>query len=158
MLLIWLKFEWCRKKLWKNIIKLKCCLYFRPYSHCVIIWSLWLCIFVTCQGKTLIALTLYDKLRNFKYIYILYFLVDLLHDLTILSKIFQYKFVDAANIRSFVKKQIKSTYMLYGVDNTDLNQYILDKVFEYHVIQTMALKVDIFKDCPLILEVQSSTN
>ena len=106
MLLIWLKFEWCRKKLWKNIIKLKCCLYFRPYSHCVIFWSLWLCIFVTCQGKTLIALTLYDKLRNFKYIYILYFLVDLLHDLTILSKIFQYKFVDAANIRSFVKKQI----------------------------------------------------
>ena len=46
---------------------------------------------------------LYDNLENFKYIYILYFLVDLLHSLTILSNIFWYKFVNVTNIGSLIK-------------------------------------------------------
>ena len=81
-----------------------------------------------------IASLLYDKLRNFKYIYILYFLADLLHGLTILSKIFQYKFVDITNIGSLVKTQIESIRMLYVVDNTDLNHETFNESYGYHVI------------------------
>jgi hypothetical protein len=81
-----------------------------------------------------IAPFLYDKLRNFKYVYIIYILVDLLHGLTILSKIFQYKFVDVTSIRSLVKTQIESIRLLYVVDNTNIHHETFNECFGYHVI------------------------
>ena len=45
------------------------------------------------KGDGTISL-LYEKLRFFKFIYILYFLADLLHGLSILCKIFQRKYMD----------------------------------------------------------------
>ena len=56
---------------------------------------------------------LYENLRTFKYIYILYFLAGLLHGLTILSKIFEYKFVDVTNIGSVVRTKIKATKTVF---------------------------------------------
>lgn len=50
------------------------------------------------------------------------FLADLLHVLTILSKILQYKFVDVTDIRLLVKAEIESICMLYLVGNLDLNE------------------------------------
>jgi hypothetical protein len=37
---------------------------------------------------------LYEKLRDFKMLYVLHFLVDILHCLSMFSKLFQAKFVD----------------------------------------------------------------
>ena len=49
------------------------------------------------------TLFLYFKLRTFKYIYVLYFLVDLRHNLSVLSKVFQYKYVDVTIIGSLIR-------------------------------------------------------
>jgi len=76
---------------------------------------------------------LYNKLRNFKYIYILYFLANLLYGLTILSKIFQFKFVDVTSIGLLVRTQIESIHM-YIIDGIDLNQDTFNESFGYHVI------------------------
>ena len=111
-----------------------------------------------CQGKKDdgIAPLLYDKLKFYVYIYILYFFADLLHGLTILSKIFQYNFVNITSIGSLVKTQIECIRMLYVVDNTDLNHETFNESFVIMSSQTMALMVDIFGDCLQRLEVQSS--
>ena len=77
---------------------------------------------------------LYFKLRTFKYIYVLSFLVDLLHSLSILSKVFQYKYVDVTTIGSLIRIQIESIRMLYVVDSTDLNQDTFNANVDYHVI------------------------
>ena len=45
----------------------------------------------------------FAKLKQFKYIYILYFLADILHYLALLSKIFQNKFVDVTTIGTIVR-------------------------------------------------------
>ena len=41
---------------------------------------------------------LYEKLRDFKILYCLHFLADILHCLSMLSKLFQVKFVDISSI------------------------------------------------------------
>ena len=80
------------------------------------------------------TLLLYFKLRTFKYIYVLYFLTDLLHNLFVLSKNFQYKYVNVTTIGSLIKIQVESIYMMYVVDSTDLNQDIFNANVGYHVI------------------------
>ena len=77
---------------------------------------------------------LYFKLRTFKYIYVLYFLADLLHNLSILSKVFQYKYVDVTTIGSLIRTQIESIHMLYVVDSTNLNQDTFNANVGYYVI------------------------
>ena len=77
---------------------------------------------------------LYFKLRTFRYIYVLYFLADLLHSLSVLSKVFQYKYVDVTTIGSLIKTQIESICMLYIVNSTDLNQDTINANVSYHVI------------------------
>ena len=64
----------------------------------------------------------------------MYFLANLLHCLTILSRIFQYKFVNVTNIGSLVKTQNESICMLYVADNTDSNQETFNENYGYHVI------------------------
>ena len=77
---------------------------------------------------------LYFKLKTFKYIYILYFLADLLYNLSVLFKVFQYKYVDVSTIGSLIKTHIESICMLYVVDSTDLNQDTFNANVGYHVI------------------------
>ena len=77
---------------------------------------------------------LYFNLRTFKYIYILHFLADLLHNLAILFKVFQYKYVDVTTIRSLIRTQIESVCMLYMVESIDLNQDTFNVNIGYHII------------------------
>jgi hypothetical protein len=58
-------------------------------------------------------------------IYCLHFLVDILHMLSILSKVFQYKFVYVTSIGSIVKTKITQIRMLFVEKMADLN------VFDY---------------------------
>jgi hypothetical protein len=53
-----------------------------------------------------IALTLYKELRNFKFIYYLYFFIDILNNFFLLNIIFQQKFVDVFNIGFVIKAQV----------------------------------------------------
>jgi len=77
---------------------------------------------------------LYEKLRSFKFIYILYFVADLLHGLSILCKIFQRKYVDVTTLGSIVRTEIESIRMLYIMENTDLNECTFNASTGYHVI------------------------
>ena len=77
---------------------------------------------------------LYFKLRTFKYIYILYFLVDLLHSLAILFKVFQFKYVDVTTIGSLIRTMIESIRMLCVAKSIDLNQDTFNASVGYHVI------------------------
>ena len=63
----------------------------------------------------------YLKLRSFKYIYCLYFLADILHLLSMLSRIFQHKFVDVTTVGSVVKTDITQIRMLFIEETQDLN-------------------------------------
>ena len=49
---------------------------------------------------------IFKKLRTFKYIYVFYFFVDILHILSMLSCLFQNKFVDITTIGSVIKTDI----------------------------------------------------
>jgi hypothetical protein len=65
---------------------------------------------------------MFEKLKDFKYIYILYFLADILSMLAKLSKIFQQKLVDISTIGSIVKSEIATIRMCFVMDSCDLNQ------------------------------------
>ena len=65
---------------------------------------------------------LYDKLREFKFIYVLYFLAYILQMFGKLSKIFQCKLVDISCLVSIVKNKIAFIKMYFLVDVCDLNQ------------------------------------
>ena len=60
-----------------------------------------------------VAFSLYTKLRNFKFIYCLYFLADILHSLSMLSRVFQYKFVDVSVVGSIIATEIAQLRMLH---------------------------------------------
>jgi hypothetical protein len=77
---------------------------------------------------------LYAKLREFKFIYILYFLADILKMLSILSKIFQSKLVDISSIGSIVKTEMASIRMCFLVDSCDLNQDTFNPCTGFHII------------------------
>ena len=77
---------------------------------------------------------LYEELRTFKFIYILNFLANLLHGLSILCKIFQRKYVDVTTLGSIVRSEIESILMLYIMENTDMNECICNENTGYHVI------------------------
>ena len=77
---------------------------------------------------------LFSKLSNSKFIYILYFLADMLHMLSKLSKIFQRKVVDISSIGSIVKREIASIRMCFLVDSCDLNQDTFNPSTNFHVI------------------------
>ena len=65
---------------------------------------------------------LYEKLRSIIFIYILYSLADLLHDLSILCKFFHSKYVDVTTFGSIVRIKIENIFMLYIMENTDMNE------------------------------------
>ena len=62
----------------------------------------------------------FKKLWTFKDIYVLYFLVDILHILSMLSRLFHNKFVDITTIGSVVKTGIAQIRMFFIEETTDL--------------------------------------
>jgi hypothetical protein len=81
-----------------------------------------------------LAPLLYAKLREFKFIYILYFLADILKILSTLSKIFQSKLVDISSIGSIMKIEMASIKMCFLVDSCDLNQDSFNSSTGFHII------------------------
>jgi len=86
------------------------------------------------QTKSVLA-----KLSQFKFIYIFYFLVDILHSLALLSKVFQNKFVDVTTIGSIVHSKIAQIRMMFIVDSTNLNASTFNEDIWYHVIPEYGL-------------------
>jgi len=62
------------------------------------------------------SLILYNKLRSVKMIYVIHFLADILHNLSLLCRVFENKFVDVSYIGSIIKIKITQIQMLF-VDN-----------------------------------------
>ena len=77
---------------------------------------------------------IFKKLCIFKYIYVFYFLVDILHVLSILLCLFKNKFVDIIIIDSVVNTDIVQIHMLFIKQTTDLNSGTFNKQTEYHII------------------------
>jgi hypothetical protein len=55
------------------------------------------------DGDGSIVGLIYTRLRTFKYIHCLYFLADILHSLSVLSRVFQHKLVDVSSVGALVK-------------------------------------------------------
>jgi len=75
---------------------------------------------------------LFAKLHDFKFIYILYFLADILHMLSKLSKIFQSKLVDISIISSIVKTEIANVRMCFLLNSYYLNQNTFNSSIGFH--------------------------
>ena len=69
-----------------------------------------------------------------------YFLVDILHVLFILSRLFQNKFVNIIIIGSVVKTDIVQIRMLFIEETTDLNSETFNEQTGYHVILEFGLQ------------------
>ena len=81
-----------------------------------------------------LAPLLYAKLHEFKFIYILYFLANILKMLSTLSKIFQSKLVDISSLGSIVKIEMASIRMCFFVDSCDLNQDTFNPSTSFQII------------------------
>ena len=81
---------------------------------------------------------LYDKLREFKFIYVLYFRANILQMLGKLSKIFKCMLRDISclwsNAYGIVKNEIATIRMHFLLDVCDLNQDTLNPSLGFHVI------------------------
>ena len=77
-----------------------------------------LCFFCNVKERNDLDYTKLDfsKLKQFKYIYILYFLADIVHYLVMLSKVFQNKYVDVTIISCIVRTKIIQIKMLFIVE------------------------------------------
>ena len=75
-----------------------------------------------------------DKLSQFKYIYILYFLADILRCLAMLSKIFQLRFVDVTTVGSIVRSEIQQIRLLFVHKSTDLNAASFNEETGFHIL------------------------
>jgi len=77
---------------------------------------------------------LFNKLRSFKMIYILHFLANILHSLSLLSRIFQDKFVDVSCIGSLIKTKIAQIQVLFVDDSTDLKGATFNESIGFHIL------------------------
>ena len=77
---------------------------------------------------------LYEKLRDFKMLYCLHFLADILHCLFMLCKLFQAKFVDISSMESVIRTEITQIRMLFLDEQNDLNAVIFNEDTQYHVL------------------------
>jgi hypothetical protein len=81
-----------------------------------------------------IALTLYKRLKNFKFIYYLYFLADILYNLSMLSRLFQQKFVDISSIDSIIRTQVGKLRMFYVTESIDLSVDTFNESTRFHIL------------------------
>ena len=73
------------------------------------------------ESESAVAKFILEKLGQFKYVYILYFLAEIYHLLAMLLKVFQLKFVDVTIVNNIVHIQITQICMIFIVDSCDLN-------------------------------------
>ena len=78
--------------------------------------------------------SIFTRLKTFKHICCLYFLVDILYGLSVLSKTFQYKYVDVSIVGALVKAEIILICMLFITEFTDLNASSFNEEIGYHII------------------------
>ena len=87
------------------------------------------------ESETSVAKFILEKLGQFKYIYILYFLVDILHLLAMLSKVFQLKFVNITTVGSIVRTEVVQIRIMFIVDSCDLNADVFNESTGYHILR-----------------------
>ena len=80
---------------------------------------------------------IFRQFRTFKYIYVFYFFVDILHVLFMLSCFFQNKFICITTIGSVVKTDIMQIHMLSTEETTNLNCRIFNEHIGYHILNTI---------------------
>ncbi|MCO5546743.1 hypothetical protein L7F22_000179 [Adiantum nelumboides] len=113
-------------------------------SHIDKVWwlSRALCIHKVCEFQLeplLIFLkehnsTLFDKVRDFQFMYNLHFMADILQRLATLSKIFQSTIVDVTIVIGLIKAEMRLITMQFvDVPVVDVNASILDRL-EYPII------------------------
>jgi hypothetical protein len=86
------------------------------------------------ESEAFVAKFVLEKLGQFKYIYILYFLADILHTLAMLSKIFQLKFVDDKTVGNIGRIEVAQIRMMFIVNSCDLNADVFNEFTSYHVL------------------------
>ena len=64
----------------------------------------------------------------------MYFIADILYSLALLSKVPQYKLVNATTIGSIIKTKIAQIRMLVIIEPSDLNANTFNEDTSYHVI------------------------
>ncbi|MCO5556716.1 hypothetical protein L7F22_010267 [Adiantum nelumboides] len=78
--------------------------------------------------------TLFNKLANFEFMYNLHFLFDVLDRLGMLSRVFQYDFVDVTAVASFIDMEIRALEMFFIDDPiVDMNASTHDRC-SFHII------------------------
>ena len=96
--------------------------------------SVLICFQEVDESEASVANFILEKLGQLKYFYILYFLVDILHSLAMLSKIFQMKFVDVITVGSIMRTEVAQICMMFIVDSYDLNADVFNEFIGYHVL------------------------
>ena len=96
--------------------------------------SVLICFQEVDESEVFVAKFVLEKLDKFKYIYILYFLVDILHLLAMLSKVLQLKFVDVTTVGSIVSIKVAQIRMIFIVDFCDLNVDVFNESTGYYVL------------------------
>jgi hypothetical protein len=86
-----------------------------------------------------VAKSVLEKLGQFKYIYILYFLADILHSLGMLSKVFQLKFVNVTTVGNIVHTEVAQIRIMFIVDSCYLNVDVFNDSTGYHVLPDYSL-------------------
>lgn len=80
-----------------------------PYD---LLESIIICLQEVDESESIVAKFILEKLGQYEYIYILYFFVDILYSLAMLSKVFQLKFVDVITVDIIIRTKISQIYML----------------------------------------------
>ena len=81
-----------------------------------------------------VAKSVLEKLDQFNYFYILYFLADILYSLAMLPKVFQLKFVDITTVDSIVRTEVVQICMMFIVNSCNLNADVFNNFTAFHVL------------------------
>jgi len=86
------------------------------------------------EKNSIQAKAVLEKLGQFKYIYIFYFLANILHSLALLSKVFWNKFIDVTTIGSIICSEIVQLCMMFTVESRNLNVAMFNEDTSFHVL------------------------
>ena len=92
-----------------------------------------------------VALSLYSKLQSFKLIYCLYCLADILYSFSMLSRMFQYKFLDISAIGSIIATKIAQLCMLFVNKSANLNASTFNEDIGFYILPNFGPRGDYLK-------------
>lgn len=101
------------------------------------LWFTWICPYLFSkfdENEAYVAKFVLEQLGQFKYFYILYFLVDILHLLVMLSNVSQLKFVDVITMENIVCTKMAQIRMMFVVDSCDLNIDVFHESISNYVL------------------------